>query len=125
MRLRPHLLGVEEIKVRTFHALGLELLASDWQRKPSVSNFAAGHELGDSVLMDSLIAEEMTRDSEFAADWLTFLAVCPKPLRDPVEFESTADWDRFVQTNGAYRDGNRGFLTMNRELVKSQGELAI
>jgi len=41
-----------------------------------------------------------------------FRAVCFKSAKDPAEFKTVEDWNQ------------RGFLTMNGELVKSQGELA-
>ena len=61
----------------------------------------------------------------FAADWVMFRTVCFKPARNPAEFNSLDDWNAFVRATGDYRDGKRGFLTIQGEIVKSQGELAI
>jgi DNA helicase-4 len=64
-------------------------------------------------------------DDEFATDWVMFRAVCFKSAKDPAEFKTVENWNQYVQANGEYQNGKRGFLTMNGELVKSQGELAI
>jgi len=77
-----------------------------------IANFAGGGEAADSVFMERLIQDLLSVDDEFATDWVMFRAVCFKSAKDPAEFKTVEDWNQ------------RGFLTMNGELVKSQGELA-
>jgi len=124
-QLRALLPDGKRIKARTFHALGLEIIGTAKGRKPSVAAFAAGDELSDSVFIEQLLAELLAEDPGFAVNWLMFRAVCFKAAEDPVEFETTAEWEQYVRIHGDYRDGKRGFLTMAGEVVKSQGELAI
>lgn len=115
----------ERVKAKTFHALGLEIMAVAEGKKPSIANFAGGSEAADSAFMEQLIQQRMGSDKEFAADWVTFRAVCFKAAKNPAEFKSLDDWNEFVRANGEYQNGKRGFLTIQGEVVKSQGELAI
>ncbi len=61
----------------------------------------------------------------FAADWVMFRTVCFKPARNPAEFESLVTGMSLFGPKADYSDGKRGFLTIQGEIVKSQGELAI
>ena len=124
-QLRALLPEGERIKAKTFHALGLEIIATAEGKKPSIANFAGGGEAADSAFIDQLIQQQMSADKAFAADWVTFRAVCFKAAKDPADFKSLDDWNDFVRANGEYRDDSRGFLTIQGEIVKSQGELAI
>lgn len=123
-RLGGHLAG-RMVKVKTFHALGVEVIAEATGKKPSVANFASGGEIIDGQLMSELVEYLLASDPDFAARWLLFLLVCRKQAKDPAEFESVRDWQAYVNATGDYRDGQSGYLTLNGELVKSQGELAI
>lgn len=123
-RLGP-LLGEHQIKVKTFHALGVEIIAETTGKKPSVANFAGGGEVGDGQLMSELVESLQVSDSTFAVQWLMFLTVYRKPAKDPAEFNSIQDWHEYVKETGDYQDGKSGYLTMNGELVKSHGEQAI
>lgn len=124
-QLRALLPQGERVKTKTFHALGRDILAVAEGRRPSVANFAGGREGADSALMEQLIQQCMSGDPEFAADWVTFRAVCFKAAKNPAEFKSLDDWKNFVRANGEYQNGKHGFLTIQGEIVKSQGELAI
>ena len=124
-RLRELLPPDQRIKAKTFHALGLEIIATAEGVKPMIANFAGGGEAADSVFMEQLIQDLLSKDDEFATDWVMFRAVCFKGAKDPAEFKTVEDWNQYVQANGEYQNGRRGFLTMNGEIVKSQGELAI
>jgi len=124
-QLRALLPGRAKVVVSTFHALGLDIIAKADGKKPSISNLAGVEEVADSAYIDQLIEQQIAVDWAFAIDWVTFRAVCAKPAKDPSEFNAIDDWDVFVQANGEYRNGKRGFLTIQGEVVKSQGELAI
>jgi DNA helicase-4 len=115
----------ERVKANTFHALGLEIIAIAEGKKPSISNFAASGGVADSLFVEKLIQECIRSDSDFAIDWVTFRAVCLKTAMDPAEFTSIEEWNEFVRANGDFENGKLGFLTLQGEVVKSQGELAI
>jgi DNA helicase-4 len=113
------------INAKTFHALGLDIMAAAEGKKPSVANSAEGRGLADTVLVVPLVRQCLRSDPAFAADWVMFRTVCFKPARNPAEFESVAAWKTFVGAHGEYSIGKAGFLTIQGEIVKSQGELAI
>lgn len=126
IRLRlAHLLRDREIKVKTFHALGMEVIAETTGKKPSVANFAGGGETSESQLMTELVNGLLGTDPAFVIQWLMFLSVCRKPARNPADFKSLEEWQNYVRQSGDYQDGKNGYLTLNKEVVKSQGELAI
>jgi DNA helicase IV len=124
--LKAQLPKGERIGAKTFHALGLEIIAAVEGKKPSVANFAGGSgAASEAVFLVRLVRQCMRTDPEFAADWITFRTVCFKSARNPAEFKSLDDWQQYIRVNGERRDGKGGFLTMQGEIVKSQGELAI
>ena len=124
-KLRPWVPVGEPVKATTFHALGLEIITGAEHRKPSIANFAGAGEAAENTYIESLIQDCLARDPKFALAWVTFKSVCFKPTRNPLEFSSKEDWDSYVRAHGDYKDGKRGFLTIQGEVVKSQGELAI
>jgi DNA helicase IV len=119
------LLGNHQVKVKTFHALGMDIIADTTGKKPTIANFAAGGEVVDSRLMSELIDSLRLTDSAFAMQWLLFVSLCRKPAKNPAEFNSIQDWQDYIKQTGDYREGKSGLLTMNGELVKSHGEQAI
>jgi DNA helicase-4 len=123
--LRSLLPAGERIKARTFHGLGMDILAAADGRKPSVANLAGGGEGSEAVLIEGLIQDCLQNDPGFAINWLTFRAVCFKAAANPLEFDSLEAWNTHVRINGDQKNGKRGFLTLQGEIVKSQGELAI
>jgi DNA helicase-4 len=127
-RIKGRLSGLinnSEVKVKTFHALGMEIIAEITGKKPTIANFAAGGEVADTRLMSELIDSLRTTDSAFATQWLLFVTLCRKPAKNPAEFNSIQEWQDYIKQTGDYRDGKSGLLTMNGELVKSHGEQAI
>jgi DNA helicase-4 len=120
-----HLLGDREIKVKTFHSFGMEVIAETTGQKPSVASFAGGGETSESQLITELVNGLLATDPAFVIQWLLFLSVCRKPARNPAEFKSVEEWQNYVKQSGDYQDGKNGYLTLNKEVVKSQGELAI
>ena len=124
-RLAAELPEGVRIAAKTFHALGLEILAVAEGKKPSVANLAEGKGPADNVFLVRLVRQCLRSDAAFAVDWLLFRTVCFKPARNPAEFDSLDEWNAFVRVNGELRNGKRGFLTLQGEIVKSQGELAI
>ncbi len=58
-QLRAMLPEGKRIQAKTFHALGIGIMAVAAGKKPSIANFAGGSELTDSNLMEQLIQQEM------------------------------------------------------------------
>jgi DNA helicase-4 len=123
-RLRDILLG-KTIQVRTFHALGLEIIASVETVKPSVPDFVSDTAGAARTLIGDLITELQTNDPDFGREWIFFNALYFQAPADPGKFSETEAWTRYVKETGEYANGKNGYRTLNGELVKSQGELAI
>ena len=115
--LGGHLKNGKSVKTKTFHALGLEIIAETEGVKPSVSNLASDN----APWIDDLILELQFQDGDFAADWATFLAICPQAACDPHQFKNLEEWDQYVRETS----GGKHYRTFKGEPVKSQGELAI
>ncbi len=123
-RLKPFLCG-RQIKVKTFHALGLDVIAEATGKKPTITNFASGGEISDVQLITELINSLLGSDVNFLMQWTLFMSLCRKPAKNPAEFGSIQEWQNYVKETGVYHNKQPGYLTLNGEVVKSQGELAI
>jgi DNA helicase IV len=123
-RLKPLLCG-RQIKVKTFHALGLDVIAEATGKKPTIANYASGGEISDVQLITELINSLLSSDFVFLMQWTLFMSLCRKPAKNPAEFESVQEWQNYVKETGVYHNKQTGYLTLNGEIVKSQGELAI
>lgn len=123
-RLRE-ILGEKTIKVKTFHALGLEIIADVENAKPSVPNYVSDKNGGGKQMIADLVDGLLASDSGFATEWVLFHAVYQKPAKDPATFSTIDAWNQYVKDTGDYVDNRNGYRTLNGELVKSQGELAI
>lgn len=118
-------LGGKTVTVKTFHALGLEILADVENAKPTVPDFVGDKNGGGRMMIAGLVDDLLASDIDFAAEWVSFLAVWLRPAKDPASFSSTASWNQYVKETGDYVNRTIGYVTLNGELVKSQGELAI
>lgn len=123
-RLRV-ILGGKKVKVKTFHALGLEVIAEVDNVKPTVPDYAGDKNGGGRQMVAGLIDGLLTSDPAFVADWTLFIAVFLRSATDPATFSSIDAWNQYVKETGDYSNGKSGYRTLNGELVKSQGELAI
>jgi DNA helicase-4 len=123
-RLGPAL-GDGKIKVKTFHSMGLEIIAEATGKKPSIANFASGGEVVDSHLISDLVTSLQASDIGFLTQWTLFMCLCRKPARNPAEFASVNEWKAYLKEVGDYHNGQLGFHTLIGEVVKSHGELAI
>lgn len=114
-----------KVVVKTFHALGLEIIAEVEDKKPTVFSASPG-ELGlNGTIFDSILNDLNATDPSFIQDYLAFKTQFPYPIVNPSRFNSIEDYELFVKSTGSYSNKKNGFLTLNGELVKSQGELAI
>jgi DNA helicase-4 len=113
------------IKVKTFHALGLEIIANVENVKPSVPDFVADNSGSGRTFIGDLITTLQTSDPDFGREWVFFNTYYFQSATDPATFKDAADWEKYVKETGDYANGKNGYRTLNGELVKSQGEQAI
>jgi DNA helicase-4 len=113
------------IKVKTFHALGLEIIANVEGVKPSVPDFVADSSGSGRTFIGDLITELQTTDPDFGREWVFFNTYYFQSATDPASFKDAAEWEKYVKETGDYVNGQNGYRTLKGELVKSQGEQAI
>lgn len=123
-RLADILLG-KTIKVKTFHALGLEIIADVEGVKPSVPDFVSDSSGSARTFIGELITELQTKDSDFGREWIFFNTYYFQSATDPASFKDAKDWEKYVKETGDYANSQNGYRTLKGELVKSQGEQAI
>ena len=121
----PEILAGKSVKVKTFHALGLEIIADVENAKPTVPDYVGDQKGGSKQMIAELIDDLLASDTAFAMDWILFRSVFSRPAKDPTTFASIDAWNQYVKETGDYANGRNGYQTLNGELVKSQGELAI
>jgi len=119
-RLGCWLTGPARVAVRTFHALGLEIIAAVEGTRPDV----AGGDDEDRVTSE-LIADLLATDDAFARAWMQFNVLYPVNAADPDSFETAAAWRTYVENVGEHASGRHGFRTLDGWLAESQGECAI
>lgn len=119
------ILGEKTIKVKTFHALGLEIIANVEGVKPSVPDFVSDSSGSGRTFIGELITELQTKDPDFGREWIFFNTYYFQSAADPATFKDARDWEKYVKETGDYANGQNGYRTLNGELVKSQGEQAI
>ncbi|MGO7358869.1 helicase IV [Rhizobium ruizarguesonis] len=106
--------GVHEITAKTFHAFGLDVIASATGQKPSLAPWLENP--GQDIEMIMTIINELSqRDPHFAHDWNIFRTIFGRDL---------GLWNMPAQPD-AYGSGRRGFRTANGEIVKSKEERLI
>lgn len=113
----------ERVATRTFHKLGKDIIAAVEGKQPTPAPWAEDAGSG-AKFIDSLI-EELSQDPEFLTHWVLFRSVCSRPNKELSQFKDRQDYDRYLREVGEEREGRRGILTLNGELVKSMEELAI
>jgi len=119
-RLAPWVDGPVPIKVKTFHAFGLEVITEVEGERPSVA------ESGDEDrVVGELIEELLATDDEFAAVWIQFHTLYPDEVADPAAFRSAKAWQAHLRNTGESDGGRYGYRTLNGEIAASQGERAI
>lgn len=105
--------GVDAVTVKTFNAFGLSVIGKATGRKPSLAEWAEPGR--DGAMIVEIIDDLRTGDDKFRHDWDLFRTVFGRNI---------GSWNEPVQAN-AYRDGRRGILTANGEIVKSEEERMI
>lgn len=105
--------GVDSVTVKTFNAFGLSVIGKATGRKPSLAEWAEPGRDGAKIL--EIINDLRTRNDKFRHDWDLFRTVFGRDI---------GSWNEPAQAN-AYRNGRRGILTANGEIVKSEEERMI
>lgn len=119
------LLNGETVRVETFHSLGLDIIAAVENAKPSVAEWAADGGGSGRKTMSDIVAELSDSDKAFVSAWALFHAVYAHPSKNPAAFTSVEEWETYIRDSASYEGGKYGFRTLNGEMVKSNGELAI
>jgi DNA helicase-4 len=116
-RIREQLKGVPdigEVKSQTFHGFGLEVIGLATGKKPSLAPWVehAGKDVDQVADIIRCLADA---DTKFRRDWDLFRTVY---ARDIGKWGANSEPD-------AYKDRQRGFLTAQGDIVKSQEERVI
>ena len=110
-------LGIEDVKIeaKTFHALGLSIIADATGRKPHVPNWAVENLLGLQKLLN--IIDDLKDQSEsFRTQWDLFRLVLGRDLPATGEEQSFEAWNK---------QGEGRLVSLNGDLVASQEERII
>lgn len=105
--------GIDAVTVKTFNAFGLGVIGKATGRKPSLAEWAEPGR--DGAMIVEIIDNLRTSDDKFRHDWDLFRTVFGRDI---------GSWNEPARPN-AHRDGRRGILTANGEIVKSEEERMI
>ena len=114
-RLRSHVAGSNSPTIKTFHALGLEIIRKAESRAPSVTPLAE-----DRHLFAKFVDEQIGRHCElpaYRAKFVRYFGTERYPYRNPFDFESMEEYLEYVRTNE--------LRTLKGEAVKSFEECVI
>ena len=115
----------ETITSRTFHRLGMDIIATVEGKQPDLAPWAGETRDNEGKVIDEIIQALAASDRTFLEHWVKFQAVCFRPNKELPRFETQQDYDAYLRQVGEERDGHRGIRTLNGELVKSMEEVAI
>jgi DNA helicase IV len=119
-RLAAMIHGPGTIKARTFHALGLEIIAEVEEARPAV---AGGGD--DDQVIGEIIADLVAEDERFASAWAQFNALYPVDIPAASAFDTVEAWHAHLTSSGNGARGRDGFRTLNGELARSGATCAI
>lgn len=105
--------GINAVTVKTFNAFGLSVIGKATGRKPSLAEWAEPGRDGAAIV--AIVADLRASDEKFRHDWDLFRTVFGRDI---------GLWNEPTQAN-AHRDGQKGILTANGEIVKSEEERMI
>lgn len=124
-RLAGQLKGQGSVTSRTFHRLGLDIIATVEGKKPDLAPWANESRDNEGAAIEELIQTLATSDRNFLEKWVTFQAVCFRPNKELPRFQTQQDYDAYLRQVGEERDGHKGIRSLNGDLVKSMEEVAI
>lgn len=107
---------VDQVKSKTFHAFGIEVIAAATGKKPSLAPWVDPSKPGGDIReVADIVLSLSAKDSGFKRNWDMFRTVYGRDV---------GKWgDR--QEPDAYANGKLGFLTAKGEIVKSKEERII
>ncbi|MBI6115964.1 UvrD-helicase domain-containing protein [Salegentibacter maritimus] len=112
------------IPVKTFHKLGLEIIAESRNEKPSILGFSQKRNL---ELIEELLSAAK-KDSEYFHKLNEFLSIYLKPYREPESFKSESEYYDYLKEQKLYGYKEISFANGEgrfREKYKSQEEVLI
>ena len=117
--------GGEKVAVETFHALGLRLIGEASGKKPRVAEWAA--QMGDNTnnQTDELITELANTDNRFCGLLGQLYSVFRWAIIPRTKFKTQTEYDKYLETIRAKREGQQGIATIKGDMVKSMEECAI
>lgn len=118
-------LGGRSPTVKTFHALGLDILTEANDRKVLVDKVATDGEAALRKFIEAAIAELAETDKQFRRDWMHLAIIYADPVKEPGDFKSRAEYEDYERQFRVQMDGRWGHLTIRGELVKSMQERMI
>ena len=118
------------VTAKTFHSLGLEILKTHANKKPSIAEIATAGKNRQLQIFNKLIQNLIKQDKAFARDWNLFNLLYLNHLKSISSFTSKSDYDNYLLEAGGYWRGpinNKEIvlLTMDGKEVKSMEELQI
>ncbi|MGE8451208.1 MAG: UvrD-helicase domain-containing protein, partial [Pseudomonadales bacterium] len=107
---------VDKVKSKTFHAFGIEVIATATGKKPSLAPWVDPDKVGGDIReVADIIRTLSAQDAGFKRDWDLFRTIYARDV---------GKWGE-RQEPDAYGDGKRGFLTAKGDIVKSKEERVI
>ncbi|MRR56629.1 MAG: hypothetical protein EG824_00200 [Deltaproteobacteria bacterium] len=123
-RLAPLLKGALPT-IKTFHALGVEVLTEGEGKKPLIDKVATDGEAAFRRCIEELIAELAEKNPAFRKDWLQLAVLFAEPVKEPSDFKDRQEMEDWERQFRVFNDGQWGFMTLRGEMVKSGQERQI
>lgn len=121
-------LGVEpdvlKCRVETFHALGLRIIKEVEGKPPQLANWIESAN-GEARFISGVIDELTQKNPEFAELWVDLLLLHPKADIPVSEFETIAEYERYVADSNGKDIGQKKIGTLAGYYVRSLQEQRI
>lgn len=118
------------VTAKTFHGLGMEIIAQVEGKKPNTSELAAAGRAQQLRLFSQMVKDLRQRDPEFAKNWQSFNLYARYSIPDLFAFANRQEYETYLRDMGILLkyspEGRRpAILTMDGREVKSMEEVAI
>lgn len=119
-----------EVKAKTFHSYGLEVIAEATGQKPNIAKIAVASKSVLTSMFSELIKDLASKNSFFSETWVNYLTTAKHYLPPTDTITTRSEYDNFLKQMGAQWRGpnnNRSLklITINNKEVKSLEELRI
>lgn len=91
----------EPIKAKTFHSLGLEVIADVTKKKPSIAKISAASKTQLAISYTNLIHDLSLKDKSFANNWISYLTLAKVPAPDLNDLKTLKDYEIYLREIGA------------------------